>query len=456
MVGGGVRVGVAWDDGPLVAEPTWQYLTDDENLVASYEIDRGNPSEFERTGGTDVTVKIWDRDGILDPTNTAGPFFGKIQPSVQIQIELWNPCASEWSSRFRGWIDEYDYDVQPWVRQDADGNTVGLTALTLECIGIRELMDRIEMQPGAFGDPVPKGAEGQIFFDNTSAHDRIAQVFANAGLPTDFFVVFTLNVDMQESIYSPSETANQPIQDAADAEFPTVSNAYPDRFGRYCIHGRDAKFDPATVAAGAGSSTWDFHHWKAGDELAVRASISDTAQLRRLAFNRGWKFVRNSCFCTPNGIVDEDIPGQYVQDLTSIGDFGFSSWSAENLLIESGTTTGNSAKDECLMFANYVKANYSQPRNRITDIAFMSMRPDDDRAPATWDLLCNIDIGDLIDVTVRGPGDGPTGYIFNGEPFFVEGIRESAEPAYGEFAMVTLSLDLSPQAYFSTPLEGGG
>lgn len=453
---GGVRVGVAWDDGPLVASPTWQYLTDDDNLVAGYDIDRGNPSEFDRTGGTDVTVTIWDQQGLLDPTNSAGVFYNKIEPGVQIKIDLRNPCrigeTDEWETRFRGWIDEYNYDVQPFVHQVGSGATVGVTALSLECIGIRELLDRIEMQPGEFGDTPPKGAEGQVFFDNASAHDRITQVFTNAGIPSDFVVVFSLNVDMQESSYSPSESCNQPIQDAADAEFPTVSNAYPDRLGRYCVHGREAKFDPATVAAGAGSSAWDFHHWKAGDEHAVRLSISDTAQLRELSYNRGWKFVRNSAFCTPNGILDTDVPGQYVKDTVSIGQFGYGSWSAENLLIDSGVTTGNTANEECLMFANYVIANYAEPRNRITNIAFKSMRPEDTRAAANWQLLTKLDISDLIDVSVRGPGDSSSAYIFNAEPFFVEGVRETATPLTPEYAMVTLNLDLSPQAYFTVGL----
>jgi hypothetical protein len=223
------------------------------------------------------------------------------------------------------------------------------------------------------------------------------------------------------------------------------------------IHGRLAKFDPSGTAASASPGAWDFTHWKAGDGKAVTASPTDTAHIRSFAYNRGLSMIRNAALCTPNHIDDpqttpgtSDIPGQYVTDATSIGLYGIRSWSAENLFVEDGILTGNSALDECLAFANFIKANYAEPRNRISEITFKAIHPDEEGAAANWDMLCRADISDLVDVTIRGPGDSPTGYIFNAEPFFIEGVHEEATPATGEYAMVTMSLDLSPQAYFTT------
>lgn len=463
MFAGPVRVGVAFPDGAggnLALDPTpvWTYITEDSSRVASYTIDRGRQFEFDKTDAGSATVTVNDRDGTLDPTNSSGPYFGKIEPLLQIIIDLWNPVASEYQTRFRGWIEDFNYTVAPFTHQVADNSTVGLTRLEISCVDIFEILTAIEMQPdGSFGDdPTTAGADatGNIFFDNTGptehARSRVNQVLGNAGIPTEFYVCFTLNVDMRESVYSPSENVLQVIQDVADAEFPTVANVYTDRLGRLAIHGRLAKFNPAGTAASASVGAWDFTHWKAGDGKAVAASPTDTAHIREFAYNRGLSMIRNSILCTPTGIADADIAGQYVSDATSIGQYGIRSWSAENLLIEAGVLTGNSANDECLAFANFVKANYAEPRNRITDIVFKSMHPDAEGAAANWDLLCRADISDLVDVTVRGPGDSDAAYIFNAESFFIEGVHEEAIPLTGDYAMVTLSLDLSPQAYFTT------
>ena len=459
---GPVRVGVAFNDTALETSPTWTYLTDGSSRVAKCSIDRGRQFEFDKTDAGTATVTVNDRDGTLDPTNTAGPYFGLIEPLLQIRVELWNPVTLEYQTRFRGWIEDYDYLLEPFTHQDADDNTVGLTRLEIRCVDIFEILTAIEMQPdGTFGDDPATAtyadATGNIFFAVTDGQGRVDQVMGNAGIPVDFYVCFTLNIDVAEAVYSPSENVLQVVQDVADAEFPTVANVYTDRLGRLAIHGRLAKFDPAGTAASASAGAWDFTHWKAGDGKAVAASPSDTAHIRAFSYNRGLSMIRNSALCTPNHIDDppttpgtSDVPGQYVKDDTSIGQYGIRSWSAENLFVEDGILTGNSALDECLAFAQFVIANYAEPRNRITNITFKSIHPDATGAAANWDLLCRADISDLVDVTIRGPGDSDTAYIFNAEPFFIEGIHEEYTPATGEYAMVTTTLDLSPQAYFTT------
>lgn len=476
LSGGGVRIGVAFDDVTLEPSPVWTYLTDTDNVVAAYEIERGRQFELDRTDAGRAKVTIYDRNGLLDPTLSTGPYFGKIQPLLQIKIELWNPVAGEWHSRFRGFILEYDYVVDPSVRQLADGSTVGLTRLELDCSDLFAILSKIEMYPDlvsgdpAFGDPPPPASAGNVFFDNASAHDRIEQVLTN-GLGSAFValrcITFTLNVNVQETVYSPGENVLQVVQDAADADFPTVANSYCDRFGRFVTHGRLAKFDPAGVSADAGPSAWDWHEWKVGDGKAVGDSPSDTAQLRTFAYNLGWSKVFNYALCTPNGIDQgnkgsaDRINDQISRDDTSIGQFGYCPWSAENLIIgapaddpltgdDADFLVGANALDACKNYADYITFNYGQPRTRITELTVRSIVPTRPGAAATWDMLGKIDISDLVDVYVRGPGDGPSAYIFNGDQFFVEGMNETAEPANGQYANVTLSLDLSPKAYYTT------
>ena len=107
---------------------------------------------------------------------------------------------------------------------------------------------------------------------------RVEQILTDGGIPDAFQVVFSGNVSLKATVYSPGESAMTAIQDAVDAEFPAVGNVYGDRLGRLAVHGRYARFDPlGTEAITAG---WDFHDWKAGDGEAVAADPSDTAHIR--------------------------------------------------------------------------------------------------------------------------------------------------------------------------------
>jgi hypothetical protein len=66
-------------------------LTATASLVAGYQIDRGRAYEFDRTDTGKATVTINDREGVLDPRNSTSPYFGLLEPLLQIQIELLNP-----------------------------------------------------------------------------------------------------------------------------------------------------------------------------------------------------------------------------------------------------------------------------------------------------------------------------------------------------------------------------
>lgn len=409
--------------------------------VASYTIDRGRSFELDRTDTSTANITIYDADGFLDPTNSTGPNYGTIEPLLQAAIALKNPVTDVYSTLFRGYIEDFDYVLHP-------GQT--FNQLTINLVDAFEILTAIEMQPGQFGDTPPTGNEGEIFFDNANVDDRIFQVLGNAAWPTALATVFSGNVHVQESIYSPGENVLQVIQDAADAEFPGLANVYVSRDGKVTFHGRKAKFDPVGVSAGAGGA-WPFTHWKCGDGDAVAASISDTAHIRGMSFNRGLSKIINSALATPNGIASADIAGQLSQDLTSQGIYGIRSWSAENLFTDYGLNDSLLANDETKLFADYYVDNYAEPRNRINQLTFKSMHPDDPRAAANWDLICGVEISDLIDVTVTHPGGGG----FNAEPFFVEGIHYEVHPGPPEYHFVTLTLDVSPQAYFTTsPFTG--
>lgn len=438
-------ISIAFDDATLAETPTWTRLDDDVTKVASYTIDRGRQFELDRTDGGRATVAINDVDGTLDPTNAAGPYYGKIEPLLQAAIARWNPVLGEWQTRFRGFIAEYDYDFDP---------SQFVNRLTLTLVDIFEILNAIEMQPGQFGDAPPAEYVGQVFFDDANVDDRILQIYGNAGIPGGFYVTFSGNVGLYEATYSPGESSLTPIQEGVDGEFPGVSNYYPDRFGRACFHGRLAKFDPVGTAATTTPDRWNFQQWHAGDGTAVAASPSTMAHIRQFAFNRGLSKIVNNALASPIYIRQEDVEAQLVQDLTSIGLRGFRSWTKQNLLTRTGLLDGSDALTETKRFATYVVDNYATPRDRVTLLGFRPMRPSDSRAAANWKLLCECDISDQINLTISSPGGGG----FTDEGFFIEGvheqvtgrIRDSVAAGVEGYDDVTLTLDVSPVAYFDT------
>lgn len=445
MPAGGVKVELAFADPVLEPDPTWTDLTDSPNRVASVTIDRGRLYEFDITDTGTATVAINDRDGTYDPNNLDSPYVGQIQPLLQAQISLRDPVADTYTVIFRGFIEDWDYGFDPSQK---------VNRLTLRLVDGFAILQAIQMNPGQFGDEPPADASviGNIFFaPAASVDDRMFQVLVdNAGWAHELTKIFSGNVSLQYAVYSPGETVLQVLQDCADAEFPGVANVYMSKLGYVTFHGRFAKFDPIAVSTDP-DNDWDFRIWKAGDGAAVAASIADTAQIRALATNRGRSKIINDALATPQDITDAAIAAQRVQDLTSIGKYGFCSWTRENLKTN-GSKTGDNVKKpnaETKLFAEYYVANYAEPQNRITGITFRSMDPDDERAAPNWALMAGSEISDQVNVIVTAPGGVPgAGSGFNGEGFFIEGLHYQIDPLVPDYANVTLTLDLSPVQYF--------
>ena len=449
-------VSLAFGETTLEPDPAWVRLDDPANptLVASYQIDRGRPTETQRTDGSTATVAINDRHGVLDPTNPSSPYYHEIEPLLQAAIARWNPVAGEWDTRFRGFVAEYDYAFDPSQQ---------VNQLQLSLVDMFEILGTIEMFPGGyFGDPPPPESVGQIYYGVKDTIDaanfRVVSILEDCEIDAAFYVVFSLNVDVYPGIYSPGSDALSAIQETVDAELPELANAYVDRLGRFVVHGREAIFDPAGVLAGPGvTDVWDWHEWHAGDAAAVAASPATVAQIRQFAFNHGRSFIANTALAYPINSTDAEINAQtypaFGTPSSSRTKYGFRTWSAPNLLTAQGrysdgsTTTG---LVETGRFAEYKVNNYQAPIDRITTLGFRPLRPDDERAGAIHRLLGKVDVSDQINVTLGSPGGGG----FDGaEKWFVQGIHEtvaagrirdgvdSGDEGYDD---VTLTLDVSP------------
>jgi hypothetical protein len=440
------RVLVAFDNPTLVWSPSWTRLDATPNLVTSYTIDRGRQFEMDRTDTGRAVVEIADVDGSLDPDS--GLYAGKLEPLRQIMLGRHNPITGTWHTRFRGFIEDYDYVFDPSQK---------VNRLTISCVDIFEILAAIEMQPGEFGDPPIAGAD--VYFARADqVYLRILQVLGDAGIPSNFHEIFSGNVKLYATSYSYGENVLTVIQDCADAEFPGVSNVYTDRTGRLVFHGRLAKFTPDTIASGAGSALWDYHEWDAAD------SAGSGAHVREFAYNRSLAKIINWASATPvysnakdsvAGVPPADAPGfdltpdevkhQLVKDAGSIGKYGIRSWSVQNLQTRQSNLDDVNALVETKRFAQYYVENYKNVHNRVSALGFRSMHPTWPRAAETWDMLSKIDIADSVNVSVGGAGSSGLS-----DSYFVEGIHETVQRLVPDMDDVTLTLDLSPRRYYES------
>lgn len=408
--------------------------------ISRWEIRRGRQDELEKTGTGEATIFVNDVEGLYDPSNTGSPYFGNLD-GAQVAITLRNPITDTYHTRFRGNIEEYGYDLH---------ESQVKTEVAINCVDLFDYLSTNEMVPGEHGFlPVPADVQASaIFYEDGDIQLAFDALALDAGLPPDLCTFFTGNVNVQERIYDAGYSFLAAMQDLADAEFPGVANIYVSREGKVTFHGRHARFDPDGVSAGAGAA-WDFHRWNAGDGAALLANPGASppyAQLRPpFHSDRSMKMVINSALITPLDIAEDEVAGCNITDTASITKYGTRSYTAQDIRILEHKTNGNTGVQECQEMGEYYVTNYSEPRTRPRQLTFRSLPPEDPRAPAVWDLMCRVDISDIVYLEVTNPGGG--GFA---EEFYVEGITQSAEPSSADYDIVETILDVSPQAYYAT------
>lgn len=401
---GGVQVAYG---AALDAFPSWTPLT----RVAEWQVQRGRQDEFTRTPAGTCRVRVNDLTGYLG----SGAEF-----PTHVQITL------RGSPMFRGHVDELNVDVH---------NSGVVSYAELVGVDALDLFAGIEVAattPETFGDTVPAGvADGCVFFENGQVDDRQIQILTQAGWSPSLRSVFSGNVNVQESVYDAGASVLQILDDACDSEFPTVANRFIDASGVYRFRGRYARFNPAA---------YGIPTWYAGTGSHVTSGV---AQIRELSYTTSRKSVFNAAMAYPDPnrypYVAVDLEAQRSTNATSMSKFGVRSWSAENLLTLRHNSNGNTGAEETALFAEYVTSNYKDPVPRISRITFRTLLDSDARAAATWGLMQGVEIGDVVEVT--------TDWISG--RYFVEGITASARELDGNIPDATVSLDLSPAAYWT-------
>jgi hypothetical protein len=392
--------------------------------VAGISINRGRQDELDRTGTGSCTISLRYRGGTIpDYTGAVGT------------VELDDPFGGS-AVVFSGTVDEMQYELSP---------TQVITGLEVTLVDALDWFAGIEMAPGLNGIvPLPAVVDdGNIFYEQElvgplggELEGRIGRLVLESEYAGDW-EIFSGNVQVKDTVYSPRTTILSAIQDAADAEFPGVANVFVQQDGTFTFHGRLARFNPT-------DPQYRIDFYKAGDGAAT--SVDPTrARINRCRLGVSRARLINAALATPEGIADSAIEGQVVTDAASIATYGVRSWSAENLLTWFDELNDLEANDAVKQFATYYVANYAQPQLRIEELTFVSRHPEWAASEETWDVLCYADISDVVTLKVTNPG-----IAIDDVDYFIEGVRTEITPLGPDFPMVRKSLDLSPRAYWAT------
>jgi hypothetical protein len=418
------RVLIAETAGPLDPNPTWTRYDELPNCrCPGYDITTGRHSEFDVVETGSAQVFFNDRNQTMNDPALVGK---------QILLQAHDPVADLWFPQFRGIIDEPDFDVSP----------TGVKAtVSLNCVDVMDYLGRAEFTvDGTFGDA--GGPTGVVFYEDGSVDGRIEQILTECGVDPDMYVVFSGNVDLIETRYDAGDAALTAIRDAVDAEFPGIGLAYVDKAGRFVFHGRFARLDPEGTAASASPGAWDFISWTAGDGAFVEGDPFLRAQIRTFAHNYPASRIINSYQAWARSTTGAAPDVRVATDATSITNYGIRGRSAPDLILAGHKTNGNTAADELDLVCSYYVSNYKNPARNVRSVTFKSVRPDDDRAECTWNLMTAVQISDRITLTVADAGA-------DAEAYFVEGLSISLRQLNPDIDYMEVTPNLSPAAYFT-------
>lgn len=440
------RFFIALDDGPLVADPTWTRFDDTDGLVAGLDISSGRQTLMSLTGTGTGTAYLNDQSGRFDPRNTSSDLFGKLD-GKQTMFQLYNPVTGVWEPQFRGWIDDYGYDIDGSA-VDADGNPIN-ASIQIDCVDVFDYLAGYGLTPGLDGVTPPSGSEDTIYYAETSGtlDDRIIEVLTDVGIDSTRYIVFSGNVTLMAVKYDPDEAALTVLRDCADADLPFIANIYVDRQGRFNFHGRYSRFEPDVISAAYPDSGWDFQRWAVGDGKAIAAD-SSRAQMRVLSFSRARSNIINAAIAYPQGIAAADMPGQAYVDSTSITDYGkHAAQPMSDLLTLHDNVLGLDGNATTALFAELMVKNQKDPREALTALQVRAIRPDDSRANETWALLTQADISDIVNVAVGYPGG--TGFTGSSpdDDYYIEGRQMRIRPLNPDHDYVELDLNVSPAVW---------
>ena len=423
-------------DGDSVFSPS--------HVVASWTTDRGRQYELDTTQTGTATIQIIDTSGLFDPTGTS-PYSASISSMTRCVINVQNPVTGDYSDVFSGYVSTYTWS---WADQSKS-----VMLVEIDLVDGFDPLNRSELIPDQ---------TGYTTFRGELTDDRINNILASSQWPSALTSINSGNTSCIGYQYNSGTTSLSAIQDAADAEFPGVANFYMDRHGNATFRGRWPRFTPEDY-------TNQVTFWNCGDydyaETFGYAPISD------MQFMIDDTLLYNVALCYPYNFPQYGYQNQLDYNGSSITQYGIRQITLNDLLCngaQEDTTHGFSATtgpQECLYYADYYVDNFCYPSIRVSSITFKTVDPNGGTPnEALWDMLCNIEIGDVLSVYTTDPGggglnpstsivvptvDGP-GPWYIGNQFYVDGIHHQVNPLNDGYPDWTMTLDLSPRSWYTT------
>lgn len=440
-------ISIAFSDDALADNPTWTRVDNHAGImVTSIVVDRGRADERSKTVPGTVTVTGYDTSGASDPTNASGPWYGNLDPTKQAAVTIWNPILSQWHYVFRGHTAEFIYELDVSEK---------FAKFEWQFVDLLDLLNDAEVIPDGAGNFAPNESLGDCYYTGQHCDDRqfavladVATSFLGTIWPVDMLEIASGNVFVQGAAYGRNTSMLQVIDEACDAEGPSSTNRFATKDGSYRFTGRYYRYAPTQFLAANDASRGPNHRmvqWKVGD-LPSYESDNTLAVASTLKVQRGKENVINTALCTPQGIPTSKISAQAVHDPTSVSQYGVRTggMSLENLKMSDGDD-GNNYIQEAKSFGEAIVGNYKQPVTRVPQMSFKTPVGDTTFRTNIWALLCGIELSDLVTVHSQHPGGGG----FGGVDHYVEKIHYDISALQGDEAMITLTLDLSPRAYYS-------
>ncbi len=446
------RVLIAFDDGPLVAEPTWTRVDDPtgsdfpQNFVAGWDSRSGRQTLLSQTDTGTATVGCNDNKyGLFDPLNSSSPYYGKLDGG-QIMTQLYDPVRAVWEPQWRGLIDDILYDVDG-SGIDQNGDPINV-AVQLQCVDVFDYLSNYGLTPGLDGVRPAVGSEDGVWYAETvgTVEDRFLAIMNDVGIDPTMSILASGNVHLQAVKYDPDEAAIVACRDAADGELPFIANIYVNRHGQFVFRGRYSRFDPDAVAAEPGSD-WDFTRWPVGDGKAIVADAT-RAQMRVLSYTRNRSDIVNVAIAYPANMKPEHMPNQVFANTASITAYGkHSAPPMSDLLTKKRVDSqgGENANQETFCFAQLLVLNQKDPRIGVGSLQVKSVHPSDHRAGPTWAMLTQADVSHIVNIDVGYPGGtGLTG-ASPADDYYIEGRDMSVRPlGDSEYDAVTMTLATTP------------
>jgi hypothetical protein len=445
------QVKVAYGSNALAASPTYHDIT---SFCTSIAVRRGRQYLTDKTDAGTCDIGFVDTSGDLDPTNVSGAYW-PMDPNCPAQVHLRNPFTGNLVQIFQGQVQGCPLTVSANGSR-ANRGTIPLVDL-FALLALKELPASTTFDSDGTASS-SANTSGNIIYEESKVDDRIKALLLDAGVPSGMFSVYTGNVRVLRTTYSPGYTVLAACQDAADAEWPGIANLFVSSQGIVSFRGRLARFD-----SGPGNP-YGIHTWPVGgaDQVASDPTLALLAH-DDFVLDRDLNKIINSALFCPRGIADADIApapavslgsgsyrqGQLFYNTTSIDKYGPRSLTGMDLLTAGGTTGTPNEGDplaETQMFGQWYIDNFKDPATRIAQATFRPVRPDAANAEAHWNMLCNIELGDVLEVNLQTPH----GIGFVGANYFVEGISYQIQPGSSTVPNVVCTLDLSPGAYYTT------